>query len=166
MEGNKLLFIIKTICLCLAFWEVCYLGTGTDVKNLKGLSAYPDVIQRQVKHDLVLGPQVKTVSPVVTFFLNFLLYTILLLMMCFFERENHFFANFWKVLIMGEILNLFDFLVINMLWRRHTKRIRFTDTENRPELYSDPKNHLISFAKGILMFFVVALVDGIILSYS
>lgn len=160
-----MLFIIKMICLCLAFWGICYLGTGTDAKNLKGLSAYPDVIQRQVKCDLVLGPQVKTMSPVVTFFLNLLLYAILLLMMCFFEREKNFFANFWKVLTMGEILNLFDFLVIDMLWWRHTKRIRFTGTENQPELYSDPKNHLISFAKGILLFFVVALVDGLILSY-
>ncbi len=160
-----MLFIIKTICLCLAFWGICYLGTGTDEKNLKGLSAYPDVIQRQVKCDLILGPQVKTISPVVSFFLKLLIYAILLLILCFFEREKQFIANFWKVLIMGEILNLFDFLVIDMLWWRHTKRIRFTGTENQPELYSDPKNHLKSFLKGILLFFIAALVDGMILSY-
>lgn len=160
-----MLFIIKTICLCLAFWGICYLGTGTDEKNLKGLSAYPDVIQRQVKSDLVLGPQVKTMSPVTVFFLNLLLYAILLLIVCFFEREKGFWPNFRNVLIMGEVLNLFDFLVIDMLWWRHTKRIRFTGTKNQPELYSDPKNHLLSFAKGVLMFFAAALIDGLILSY-
>ena len=156
---------MKTICLCLTLWGICYLGTGTDAKNLKGLSAYPDVIQRQVKRDLILGSQVKTISSVTIFFLNLLLYTSLLLIMCLFEREESFLANFWKVLIMGEVLNLFDFLVIDMLWWRHTKRVRFTGTENQLELYSDPKNHLISFAKGILMFFMAALVDGMILSY-
>lgn len=160
-----MLFIIKTIFLCLAFWGICYLGTGTDEKNLKGLSAYPDVIQRQIKSDLILGSQVKTTSPVTIFLLNLFLYTILLLIMCFSEREESFLANFWNVLFMGESLNLFDFLVIDMLWWRHTKRIRFTGTENQPELYRDPKNHLISFVKGILMFFIAALVDGLILSY-
>lgn len=159
------MFIVKTICLCLAFWGICYLGTGTDEKNLKGLSAYPDVIQRKVKNDSVLGPQAKSMSSVAHFFSNLLLYTVLLLIICFFERKEGFFLNFWKVLFMGEILNLFDFFVIDLLWWRHTKRVRFTGTENQPELYSDPKNHLISFTKGILMFFIAALVDGLILSY-
>ncbi len=159
-----MLFLVKTICLCLAFWGMCYLGTGTDEKNLKGLSAYPDVIQRRVKSDLILGPQVKTISPVARFFSNLLLYAILLLIMCFFERQEGFLPNFRNVLIMGEALNLFDFLVIDLLWWRHTKRVRFTGTENRPELYSNPKNHLISFLKGILMFFLAAFIDGLILS--
>lgn len=159
-----MLLIIKTICLCLALWGICYLSTGTDEKNLKGISAYPDIIQRQVKNDSILGPKVKTISPITIFFLNLLLYTSLLLIVCFFEREESFLANFWNVLVIGEVLNLFDFLVIDMLWWRHTKRIRFSGTEDRSELYSDPKNHLISFLKGILMFFMAALVDGLILS--
>ncbi len=158
------MFIVKTICLCLIFWGLCYLGTGTDEKNLKGLSAYPDAIQRKVKNDSVLGPQVKSMSPVASFLSNLLLYTVLLLLICFFEREDGFFSNFWKVLVMGESLNLFDFFVIDLLWWRHTKRVRFTGTENQPELYCDPKNHLISFVKGIVMFFMAAVTAGLILS--
>ncbi len=157
-------FLIETICLCLAFWGICYLGTGTDEKNLKGLSAYPDVIQRKVKNDPVLGPRATGVSSIARFFSNLLLYTVLLLIICSFDRKDGFFPNFLKVLLMGESLNLFDFLVIDLLWWRHTKRIRFTGTENQPELYSDPKNHRISFVKGILMFLIAALVDGILLS--
>ncbi len=160
-----MLFLVKTICLCLAFWGICYLGTGTDEKNLKGLSAYPDGIQSRVKCDLILGAQIKTISPVARFFFNLLLYTILLLFMCFYERQEGFLPNFWNVLIMGETLNLFDFLVIDLLWWRHTKRVRFTGTKDRPELYSDPKNHLISFLKGILMFLIAAVFDGVLLSY-
>ncbi len=158
-------FVIKTICLCLAFWGICYLGTGTDRKNLRGLSAYPDIIQRKVKNDLVLGSQIKRRSSTASFLSNLLLYSLLLLVICFFEREDGFSKNFWMVLIMGESLNLFDFLVIDLIWWRHTKRVRFTGTEDQPELYRDPKNHLISFVKGILMFFIAALADGLILSY-
>lgn len=155
---------IKTICLCLVFWGICYLGTGTDEKNLKGLSAYPDPIQQRVKSDGVLGPKVKTISPMAGFLSNLLLYTVLLLIICYFDREDGFTANFLNVLVMGESLNLFDLLVIDLLWWRHTKRIRFTGTENQPELYSDPKNHLKSFLKGALMFFAAALIAGLVLS--
>lgn len=159
-----MVLILETVCLCLAFWGICYLSTGTDEKNLKGLSAYPDEIQRRVKEDPVLGPQVKTVPPVTRFFSNLLLYTILLLILCFFIRENGFLPNFFHVLIMGEILNAFDFLVMDLLWWRHTSRVRFSGTEKQPELYRSPKNHFISFGKGIAMFFIAAVVDGLLLS--
>ncbi len=159
-----MLFFVKTVCLCLVFWGFCYLGTGTDEKNLKGLSAYPDVIQKHVKADPVLGSKVKSVSPFLSFLSNLVLYTVLLLVLCFFDRKEGFLPNFWNVLLLGEVLNLFDFLVIDMLWWRHTKRVRFTGTENQPELYQNPKNHFISFLKGVLMFFFAALLVALVLS--
>lgn len=68
--------------------------------------------------------------------------------------------NLLRLTVMGQGLNLFDYLVIDLLWWRNTKRIRFTGTENQPELYRDPQKHTVSFVKGILMFFLVALADG------
>ncbi len=159
-----MLFVLETAFLCLAIWGICYLGTGTDEKNLKGLSAYPDEIQNLVKADTVLGPQVKTVSPAARFLSNLLLYTILLLILCFFVREEGLAPNCWNAFLMGETLNAFDFLVIDLLWWRHTKRVRFSGTEDEPERYKDPKNHLISFVKGVVMFFAAAVIDGLLLS--
>ncbi len=34
-----------------------------------------------------------------------------------------------NTLLLGQALNLFDFLVIDLLWWRHTKRVRFSGTE-------------------------------------
>lgn len=65
---------------------------------------------------------------------------------------------------MGQGLNLFDYLVIDLLWWRTTKRIHFRGTENRPELYRNSRKHTISFVKGIVMFLIVALADGILLT--
>ena len=65
---------------------------------------------------------------------------------------------------MGQGLNLFDYLVIDLLWWRNTKRIRFCGTENRPELYRNPRKHTVSFMKGIVMFLIVALADGMLLT--
>ena len=73
-------------------------------------------------------------------------------------------TKFDTILILGQSLNAFDFLVIDMLWWRNSKRIRFEGTKNRAELYSNPKKHFISFLKGIALFLVIALIDGLILS--
>lgn len=158
-----MLFTIETICLCLAFWGICWLGTGTDEKNVKGLSAYPDEIQNRIKNDQVLGPKVKAVSPTVKFLSNLLLYAVLLLILCAFIQQDGFLPNFLTVLLMGEILNAFDFFVIDMLWWRHAKRVRFSGTENEQELYRNPQKHFVSFLKGIVMFVFVALIDGLVL---
>lgn len=58
----------------------------------------------------------------------------------------------------------FDFLVIDMLWWRNSKRIRFTGTENIRNIYKSPRKHLISFVKGILIFLIIAVIDGFLLS--
>lgn len=154
----------EIIFLCLAFWGLCWLGTGTDAKNSKRLSAYPDEIQKTVKKDPILGLKVKTTSPVMAFCANVLVFLVVLFPFGFFLKEQGFYRNFRNVLILGQVLNLFDFLVIDLLWWRHSKRVRFTGTKNKPEKYRDPKNHAISFCKGILAFLLVAGIDGYILS--
>ena len=40
------------------YWGVCFLGTGTDRKNLIGLRSYPDEVQTRVQSDPQLGQAV------------------------------------------------------------------------------------------------------------
>ncbi len=159
-----MLFAVETILLCFFFLIICLLGTGTDEKNVKSLASYPDAVQEKIKNDPILGAKVKIRSPAAVFASNLLMYSVLLLVLCFFIRKEDFLPNFLTVLLMGEILNAFDFFVIDLLWWRHTKRVRFSGTENQPELYRDPKKHFISFLKGIVLFCFTALIDGLILS--
>ena len=64
-----------------------------------------------------------------------------------------------------QALNLFDFLVIDLLWWRHTKRVRFSGTEESPELYADPRKHFYAFLRGVLLFLAVALINGYLLTW-
>ncbi|MCI5598971.1 MAG: hypothetical protein MR360_06645 [Ruminococcus sp.] len=50
------------------------------------------------------------------------------------------------------------------MWWRNSSRVRFTGTENKPELYSIPKKHFLSFIKGCVMFLIVAIIDGLLLT--
>ena len=120
------LLILELIILSLIFWGICFLNTGSDEKNIKSYASYPDEIQKIVKENPKLWQKIKSVSPVVSFASNI--------------------------------------LVFDMLWWRNSKRIRFEGTKDRSELYSNPKKYFISFLKGIALFMIIALIDGLILS--
>ena len=162
--------ILLTMILCFVFWGCCYLSTGGDEKNSKAYAAYPDEVQAYVRNDPRLKKQIEKANllvspnPVRTFLANTVLFLAVLFLLGIFVRTDSFAVNLLRLSVMGQGLNLFDYLVIDLLWWRNTKRIRFTGTENQPELYRDPKKHTVSFAKGIVMFFLVALADGILLT--
>ena len=95
--------------------------------------------------------------------LNFLLFLFLFFILGLFIRDSSFLQNFVSLTIMGQSLNVFEFLVIDLLWWRNTKRIRFTKIPEK-ELYRNPKKHIWSFIRGVVMYLIIALVDGYILT--
>ena len=59
------------------YWGVCFLGTGTDRKNLIGLRSYPDEIQTRVQSDPQLVQAVpKAKSTAAILLSNLLLFTV------------------------------------------------------------------------------------------
>ena len=154
---------IVTIILCLVFWLICYLGTGSDEKNIKSIASYPDAIQELVKKDPVLGPKVKTSKTSAVFVSNLVLFTIVLTICGYFVRTDSWIRNFAYVFGMGMILNLFDYFVMDLMWWRHSKRIRFSTVQADPKLYLDPKKHQESFMRACPMFFLAALIASLLL---
>ena len=59
-------------------------------------------------------------------------------------------------------MNLFDLVVIDLLWWRNSKRIRFSCIPEK-EAYQNPKKHVDSFLRGIPTFAVVAVIVALIL---
>lgn len=162
--------IILTIILCFVFWGCCYISTGDDEKNIKAYATYPEEVQAYLRNNPKLRKQVEKANllvspnPVKTFLANTIVFLVVLFLFGIVIRTNSLFTNFLRLSVMGQGLNLFDYVVIDLLWWRNTKRIRFTGTENNPERYRNPRKHTISFVKGIIMFLIIALVDGILLT--
>lgn len=165
-----LITIIETVALCLVFWGMCYFSTGGDDKNIKSYACYPDEVQKFVKKNEKLAEKIKnanllvTPNPIKTFLSNFVVFGVVIFILGIFVRSDSFVTNLIRLSVIGQGLNLFDYVVIDLLWWRNTKRIRFSGTEYNKELYQDPQKHTQSFIRGILLFFIVALVDGLILS--
>lgn len=157
--------IVEIVILCVLFFLICYCSTGTDDKNIKSFSSYPDEIQKIVQKNGFLQHKIKTATPFLSFVSNIFVFTFILFIFGLFIRHHRISVNFVNLLILGQILNLFDFLVIDMLWWRNSKRIRFSGTETMQALYKNPKKHFISYVKGIFVFLIVAFIDGILLSF-
>lgn len=66
-------------------------------------------------------------------------------------------------LALGEGLGLFDLVVIDLLWWRNTKRIRFSFLPEKA-YYQDASKHIGSFLRGIPMFAAVAVLSAVIVT--
>ena len=84
----------------------------------------PDEVQKIVKARPELSGNIRQRGPAAIFAGNLLLFTALLFAMGLLTRQEYFAGNFLNTLLLGQALNLFDFLVIDLLWWRHTKRVR------------------------------------------
>lgn len=159
-------FII--VFLCLLFWLICYLNTGSDKKNMLGYRSYPKAVQDLVKKDEVLCKMVPgEINLVKVFISNLILFTVIFLIVGLIIKFASGFNGFWDTfiyfLLLGEIMNLFDLVVIDLLWWRNTSRIRFSCVSDKA-LYQDPSVHLASFYRGTIMYLLVALLVSCIIS--
>ena len=135
--------IIVAIAFYFLYWGVCFLGTGTDKKNLMGLRSYPEEVQNRVRSDHQLGKAVpKAKSTAAAWLSNLLLFTVV------FSALG---------------LALFDLLVIDLLWWRNTKRTRFSFLPEK-KYYQNPKKHIESFWRGIPLFAAVAALSALIVT--
>ena len=158
--------IVVGIVLYLLFWGTCYMATGTDKKNIGGFRTYPDEVQNRVYQDETLGKLApKKLSVPITIISNILLFTVVFAVIGLVGRNALGLQDFktaaWYFFWLGEGLNLFDLVVIDLWWWRKSKRIRFSCVPEK-DAYQNPKKHVDSFMRGIPMFAVVAVLAGFI----
>ena len=160
--------IIVAIAFYFLYWGVCFLGTGTDKKNLMGLCSYPEEVQNRVRSDHQLGKAVpKGKSTAAILLSNLLLFTVVFSVLGLALKSvlglNNYLSAFWYFLAFGERLGLFDLLVIDLLWWRSTKRIRFSFLPEK-KYYQNPKKHIESFWRGIPLFAAAAALAALIVT--
>lgn len=99
----------------------------------------------------------------ILFFLLVLLFTIVFFILGLTMKNmlglNDFWTAFWFFLGLAEGLGLFDLVIIDLLWWRNTKRIRFSFLPEKG-LYQNPDKHIGSFLHGIPLFAAVAVLTA------
>lgn len=158
--------LLVAIILYFLFFMMCYLGTGTDKKNMSSFRSYPDEVQKRVQEDIVLGSLIpKKSSMLITIISNVLMFTIVFSFVGITLKDvlniSEFQSAFVYFLVLGEGLNLFDLVVIDLLWWRNSKRIRFSCVLEK-KMYQNPKKHIESFLRGIPTFALSAVFAALI----
>ena len=157
--------IILGVALYILFFIMCYMGTGTDKKNIKSFYTYPNEIQEKVKeNDLLVSMIPKKPSYISSFFSNLILFTIAFGIIGVILSFNSFSERFLYFLLLGQGLNLFDLLVVDLLWWRNTKRTKFRELDVENELYKNPRKHIMAFLRGIPMFLSAAFISSLLLN--
>lgn len=157
------MLLIETVILCFVFFALCFLGTGTDEKNLRNYVSYPDEVQKRIKEIEEYHGKYKETDRFVAWIVNFLTFAVLFLLLGIFIRQSNFMHNFISLLILGGTLNVFDLIVVDLLWWRNTKRIRLLKIPQK-EIYQNPKKHITAFFRALVLYFFVAVLDGFILT--
>lgn len=157
------MILVELLILCIVFFAICILATGTDEKNLKNYMSYPDEVQEKIKGIEDYKEKIKENSIFSIFIANFVIFSILFFILALKIRQTTFAKNFITLLFLGEGFNIFDLLVIDLLWWRNTKRIRLSKIPEK-SLYQNPKKHIQAFSRAFFMYFLIALIDGYILT--
>lgn len=159
------LALLVLLVLYGAYFLLCYLGTGTTKKNMSSTnySAYPDALQEKIRADESLKDMVPaSKSPLASVLSNLVLFTVVFVLVGLIVRPESFWVALVYFLILGEGLNLFDLLVIDRCWWRHSSRVRIAGIGTADE-YWDPQKHLASFKRAIGMFALAAVLAALIM---
>ena len=157
------MLLIEVIILYFAFFGLCFLGTGTDDKNLRNYMSYPDEVQKRIREIEEYQGKYKETGRFAIWVVNFLIFSVLFLLLGIAIHQAEFMHNFMCLLILGGTLNAFDLIVIDLLWWRNTKRVRLSKIPQK-ELYHNPKKHIEAFLRALVLYFFIAVLDGYLLT--
>lgn len=113
--------VIIVIFMCLLLWLICFLNTGSDKKNMLGFRSYPKEVQEAVRKDPLLGNMAPDRIDLGKVLLeNILLFTVIFFVVGIILKYTTGFINFYDAfiyfLILGETINLFDLVFIDLIW--------------------------------------------------
>ena len=153
--------IIFVVFFCLLMFYLAYKNSGSDAKNMINFKHYSAEVQKAIRKDSDLKKIAPDDKSVLTLLISNLIINLILFGFfgVIFKKQLAFTSYmdaFFFFLIAGELVNLFDLLVIRLLWWPNTKRIRFSILPKK-EYYQDYKKHINGFLMNIPVYLVVAL---------
>ncbi len=115
----------------LLYWGMCVLLTGSDKKNLLSFSSYPEEVRKIVKENNALKDYIPKKRPMtITMLSNIAIFTLVFFLIGVLINKVFLVKGFGPLLtyflVFGEGLNLFDLRVIDLIWWRNSKRVRFS----------------------------------------
>lgn len=159
-----MILVIESVVLCLAFTLMVYIMSREPIKTLYN---YPPKIQERVKSLEEYKDQIPTQeNKVVAKCAASLLFVVILsLIMRFVNGCTTFAQAFAGGFVLWTIVNLYDALVLDILWFCHDPYFVFKGTEDMVEEYHNYWFHIKGLFIGEALALVVCALAGLVVQF-
>ena len=156
--------VIEGIILCFVFTLMVYLMSKDPIKTLYN---YPPKIQERVKSLDEYKDKIPTKKNKLTakIFASILFIIILCIVLRYINGYTTFARSFLYGFILWTIVNLYDAIVLDIIWFCHDKRFVFKGTEDMIKEYHNYWFHIKGFFVGELLALIICGLAGVIIQF-
>lgn len=158
------MIILIEIIVLLVFFTIFAMILA--INPIKTLFNYPPAIQERVKELDEYKNQIPTNENKITskLIVSIIIVTVVSLILKYINGYDNFMEGFGYSFLIWTIINIYDALVIDIIWFCHSKRVRFKGTENMDKEYKNYKFHIMESLKGEIIGLVLCILIGVIIS--
>ena len=159
-----MIIFYEIVVLCIIFTLLVYIISREPIKTLYN---YPLKIQERVKTLEEYKEKIPTKQNKIAAKLIAILIIILLisLMLRYVNKYNSFLEGFAYSYLIWTIVNLYDVIVIDIIWFCHDKRFVFKGTEDMAYEYHNYLFHIKGFIIGEGLALVVCAIVGLLIQF-
>lgn len=160
-----MIILIESVILCIIFTIIVYLMSREPIKSLYN---YPPKIQERVKsldeYKDIIPTQENKVAAKLGASVIFL--AILCVVLRYINGYETFIESFGYGFLLWTIVNLYDVVVLDIIWFCHDKFFVFKGTEDMVKEYHNYWFHIKGFFIGELLALVICAIAGVIIHFN
>lgn len=159
-----MIIIIEAIVLCSIFTLSIYMISRDPIKTLYN---YPPKIQEEVKKIDLYKDKIPTQkNKIVTkIFASILFLIIISIILRYVNGYKTFIESFSYGYLLWTIVNLYDLIVLDIIWFCHDKKFIIKGTENMKDEYHNYLFHVKGFFIGELLGLIICCLSSLIVNY-
>ena len=159
-----MVILIESVILCALFTLMVYIMSREPIKTLYN---YPPKIQERVRslpeyQNLIPTQKNKLVAKI---FASIIFLIILCIVLRYSNGYTTFMDSFKYGFLLWTIVNLYDALVLDIIWFCHDKHFIFKGTEDMIDEYHNYWFHIKGFFIGELLALIICTLAGVIVQF-
>ena len=157
-----MIIIIESIILCLLFTIMVYIISRDPIKTLYN---YPPKIQERVKSlkeykEKIPTQKNKIVAKVIA---SIIFLVILCIILKYINGCTTFIESFYNSFILWTVVNLYDVVVLDIIWFCHDKHFVLKETEDMKDEYHNYWFHIKGFFIGELLALIICSISALLI---
>ncbi len=159
-----MIILIESIVLCIIFTIMVYIMSREPIKTLYN---YPPKIQERVKSLDEYKDKIPTQENKLTAKIgaSIIFLAILCVVLRYINGYETFIKSFGYGFLLWTIVNLYDVVVLDIIWFCHDKFFVFKGTEDMVKEYHNYWFHIKGFFIGELLALVICAIAGVIIHF-